>query len=143
MMLYTPSAHLAPVNADGAAPPAHDPPLSRLWTRHATRRAARRNLVPDAIEYVLTNGRTTQRTGITFYFLGWRDVPLADRRQSWATRLIGTIVLVASNGDIITVYRNPRVWRATQRKMKYRCDPRVLRATALPDVTSEPEPQIA
>jgi hypothetical protein len=90
------------------------------FSRHAHTRAARRNLVPDAVEYVLTNGRQVQRTGVTFYFLGWRDMPGADQRASWASRLEGTVVLVAPNGEVVTVYRNRRALRAILKKMKYR-----------------------
>jgi len=93
-------------------------PLS--FSYHAHCRAARRNVAPQLVDYVLTYGRWIQRTGITFYFLGKRDVPAADRRAGWASRLIGTVVLVAPNGEIITVYRNRHALRAIQRKLKYR-----------------------
>jgi hypothetical protein len=89
------------------------------FSLHARRRAARRNVVPDAVEYVLQHGRCLARTGVTFYFLGQRDLPAADRRHDWAARLIGTVVLVASDGEIITVYRNHRAWRTIKRKLKY------------------------
>ncbi len=89
------------------------------FTRHARRRGARRNIAPDAVDYVVAYGRMIQRTGVTFYFLGWRDIPPDDRRASWATRLEGTIVLVASDGEIITVYRNRRGLHTIRRKMKY------------------------
>jgi hypothetical protein len=93
-------------------------PLS--LTAHALARAARRNVAPDAVEYVLTYGRRIQRTGVTFYFLGKRDMPPADQCASWASRLEGTIVVVAPDGNVITVYRNRRGMHAIQRKLKYR-----------------------
>ncbi len=114
------------------------------FTRHAHRRGARRNLAPDAVDYVVAYGRMIQRTGVTFYFLGWRDIPPHDRRASWATRLEGTIVLVASDGEIITVYRNRRGLRTIQRKMKY-CLPD-LRPYCLDDAdacTDAPERETA
>jgi hypothetical protein len=89
-------------------------------SRHARCRGARRNVAPDAVEYVLTHGRWIQRTGVAFYFLGWRDMPPADRSASWASRLEGTIVLVGPDGAVITVYRNRRGLRAIQRKLKHR-----------------------
>jgi hypothetical protein len=88
-------------------------------TRHARRRGARRNVAPDAVDYVLTHGRRIQRTGVTFYFLGRRDMPEDDRRASWASRLEGTVVLLAGDGEVVTVYRNRRALRAITRKMKY------------------------
>ena len=90
------------------------------FSRHALRRAARRNIVPDAVEYVLAYGRVVHRTGITFYFLAARDVPAADRRTSWAARLVGTVVLMGPDGEIITVYRNRRALPTIRRKLKYR-----------------------
>jgi hypothetical protein len=88
-------------------------------SRHARRRGARRNVAPDAVEYVLTHGRWIQRTGVTFYFLGRRDMPENDRSAGWASRLEGTVVLVAADGEVVTVYRNRRALRAIARKMKY------------------------
>lgn len=90
------------------------------FTRHARRRGARRNVAPDAVEYVLAHGRMLQRTGAMFFFLGRRDIPPCDRCASWAARLEGVIVVVGSNGDIITVYRNRHGLHHIERKMKYR-----------------------
>lgn len=90
------------------------------FTRHARKRGARRNVTPDAVSYVMAYGRMIQRTGVTFYFLGRRDIPPSDRRASWASRLEGTIVLQAQGEEVITIYRNRHGLRAIQRKMKYR-----------------------
>lgn len=92
--------------------------VSFSW--HARKRGARRNVAPDAVEYVLAYGRSLQRTGVTFFFLGRRDIPPCDRCAGWASRLEGTIVIVAPDGDIITVYRDRRGLRLIARKMKYR-----------------------
>lgn len=93
-------------------------PLS--FTHHAYGRGARRNVAPDAVDYVMTHGRALHRTGVTFFFLGRRDIPARDRRASWAARLEGTIVIVATGGVVVTVYRDRRGLRAIARKMKYR-----------------------
>jgi len=95
---------------------------SAICSRHAEHRIARRNITQEALEYVLTYGRRMQRTGVTFYFLGRRDVPPADRQASWATRLEGTVVLMRSEGEIITVYRHRKARPSIRRKMKYRLD---------------------
>lgn len=95
-----------------------------VWlSKHALARAARRNVVPDAVEYVLAYGRMVQRTGLTFFFLAKRDIPPMDRRAAWAARLAGTAVLLASDGAVVTVYRNQRALRAIRRKLKYRLTP--------------------
>ena len=90
------------------------------FTWHARRRSARRNVAPDAVEYVLAYGRMVQRTGVTFFFLGRRDIPRCDRCASWVSRLEGVIVVVAPDGGVITVYRNRDGLRSITRKMKYR-----------------------
>jgi hypothetical protein len=92
-------------------------------SRHAQARAARRNVVFDAVDYVLAHGRMVQRTGATFYFLGKRDIPVSDRRAAETARLAGTVVLVASTGEVITVYRNQRALPVIRRKLKYRLTP--------------------
>ena len=88
------------------------------FSAHALGRAAQRNLVPNALDYVLMHGRTIQRTGVTFCVLCRRDVPWEDLRKSWAARLVGTVALLAGNGEIITVYRNRAAVRKITRKMK-------------------------
>jgi hypothetical protein len=94
------------------------------FTRHARRRSARRNVAPDAVDYVLAYGRMIQRTGAMFYFLGRRDIPPCDRRASWASRLEGSIVIVAPDGAVITIYRNRRGLHTIARKTKYQQDAR-------------------
>lgn len=89
-------------------------------TRHARKRGARRNVAPDAVEYVLEHGRMIQRTGVLFFFLGRRDIPSCDRCASWSSRLEGVIVIISREGAVITVYRDRRGLRAIERKMKYR-----------------------
>lgn len=102
--------------------PRQTPATSAVCSLHAERRTARRNITQEALEYVLTYGRRLQRTGVTFYFLGRRDVPPADRQASWATRLEGTVVLMSSEGEIITAYRHRKALPTIRRKTKYRLD---------------------
>lgn len=90
------------------------------YSSHARSRAARRNLEPADVEYVLAFGTPIQRTGCTIYFLARRDIPRSDRHNSSITRLEGTAVLVAKQGEVITVYRNRDAYRTLCRKAKYR-----------------------
>ena len=90
------------------------------YSWHGAGRAARRNVRRDGVAYVLTHGRLYFRTGARFFFLGARDLPFEDRRDPWAARLVGTVVLVSSGGEIITTYRNRRAPRHIARKLKYR-----------------------
>jgi hypothetical protein len=112
-------------------------PRPARFSRHARRRAARRNLLPDAVDCVLTHGRCLYRTGVTFYLLARRDLPPADRRASWAARLEGTVILVAPDGEVITVYRNRRAPPTIRRKMKYQ-----LARPEAPDI-EPPPPDVA
>lgn len=95
---------------------------AHILSNHAARRAARRNVKVEALEYVLTYGRCIQRTGVTFYFLGRDDLPPADRHASWASRLEGTVVLMGNDGEIITVYRQRNALPTIRRKLKYRIE---------------------
>lgn len=98
------------------------PKIRRItrFSSHARLRSARRNVARNAAEYVLIHGRSIQRTGVMFVFLGWRDIPWEDRCDSRVARLAGTILIVAEDGSIVTLYRNSRGWRTICRKMKYR-----------------------
>ncbi|MFI5278239.1 MAG: hypothetical protein ACHQ1E_13290 [Ktedonobacterales bacterium] len=100
---------------------AFDAPVRQ--SRHASRRAAQRNLA-GAIEYILTWGRLIQRTGVRFYFLGRRDIPAQHRHLPQIARLAGSVALVSSDGEVITLYRNVGALRDIQRKLKYRFTPR-------------------
>lgn len=105
------------------APPTLEPecqaPVLR-FSLHARNRSASRNVAFDHVGYVLEYGRLANRTGVRFYFLGRRDIPAADRRSPAVARLVGTVVLVGNDGEVITVYRNARAWRLIARKTKYR-----------------------
>jgi hypothetical protein len=76
-------------------------------TYHAAERLNQRQFSATQIAYVLKHGQALHRTGIVFYFLGAKDVPVCDRHVTWIQRLIGTTILVsAENEVIITIYRN-------------------------------------
>ena len=83
---------------------------------HATLRMAQRNLDTGDIALVLRFGRAEHRTGVTFYFLGKRDVP--DQLARSMKRLIGTTVIVQDE-EITTVYRNRRALSKIKRKLKW------------------------
>lgn len=116
--------------------PAADPHITRetqALSIHAQQRLAQRNLDQHAIDYVLAYGRMIRRTGILFYVLRARDIPLQDRRRGSVSRLIGTTILVSHDGTIITVYRNRRSLRAIVRKHKQWVDMRQRKSQAARD----------
>lgn len=96
------------------------------FSAHAIEQAAKRNFSVEEIYYALQHGQRIYRTGIVFYFLGCRNIPKADRRDSHITRLVGTTLLVSHNRELITVYRNPDGLRDIKRKLKHRIDRRDL-----------------
>lgn len=93
-----------------------------VLTGHASMRIAQRHLSGDDVAYVLANGTRVRRTGVTFVFLRARDIPSTHQRTRSA-KLEGTVVMLARDGDIMTVYRSSdkrRGLRAIQKKTKYR-----------------------
>lgn len=90
------------------------------FSSHAAHRATRRNVRRNGVAYVIMHGRLYHRTGARFFFLGARDLPFEDRRDAWASRLVGTVVVMATDGEVITTYRNRHAPHRIARKMKYR-----------------------
>jgi hypothetical protein len=100
-------------------------------SKHAELRQRQRCLRDGALDYVLTHGTHIHRTGVTFVVLRSHDVPIADRRQDRWTRLVGTVVIVGTDGAVVTAYRNFNALRDIRRKTKYsRARSREFRARA-------------
>jgi len=89
-------------------------------TSHGAKRCAQRKVDDNAMEVVRQFGRAFHRTGVTFYFLGRRDLPEELRRQDRYAKLEGTTLLVGSDGVLITAYRNRAACRVIKKKPKYR-----------------------
>lgn len=105
-------------SAQSSTPSAPRAPVA--FSSHAARRAARRNIRRDGVAYVIMHGRLYHRTGARIFFLGARDLPFEDRRDPWASRLVGTVVVMAHSGHVITTYRNRHAAHHIARKLKYR-----------------------
>jgi len=79
-----------------------------------------RHLAKVEVLYVLHFGRRLYNAGVLMVFLGKRDIPLGDQHDASVTRLEGTAVLVdASSGLILTVYRNKAALKEHRKKPKY------------------------
>jgi len=83
---------------------------------HARQRASQRGLNLAEIDFVLTHGRGIYRTGIRFIFLGERDIPARYRRTHGY--LTGVTLLMADDGTLLTVYKNPDAIRVIKKKSK-------------------------
>lgn len=86
---------------------------------HACYRKAQRGIRPIQIAYALKHGTIIQRAGCTFYYLRRADIAASDRRNDVIAKAEGLTLLVADDGDFITMYRNPRGLRNICRKEKY------------------------
>ena len=75
-------------------------------TNHAEIRLMERGIKIDDIKTVTTLAKPIFRTGIKFYYLREKDIPVEFRNESNFQKLIGTIVLVSIDGFVITSYRN-------------------------------------
>lgn len=85
-------------------------------SHHALRRASQRGLNADEIAFVFYFGRRLHRTGIQFVFLGARDIPRQFCRSHG--HLAGATLLIASDGTVLTVYKNQAAWRTIKKKEK-------------------------
>lgn len=92
-------------------------------SHHARRRAAQRNLTTTDVEYILIWGREIHRTGAVFFCLGAKDIPTQHRHLPEITRLVGAVVLLGRDEEVITLYRHGRKLRYIRRKMKYHFTP--------------------
>lgn len=87
---------------------------------HAYLRAAQRHLSDADVAYILLWGQEYRKTGVSFFYLGARDIPAQHRHLRQIMRLAGAVVLVAADGEVITLYPHGRKLRLIRRKMKYR-----------------------
>ena len=70
---------------------------------------------------MIAHGEAMHNAGAIIYFLGRKNVPKSDRRNQRIQQLVGTNVLVSSDGaEIITVYRNQKGLKEHRQKAKYR-----------------------
>jgi hypothetical protein len=86
-------------------------------TDHAARRMAQRNVSLADAALVIRFGTVEYRTGVEFYFLAQRNIPLGSERLF--ERLVGTTVVVR-DGRVETVYKNRNALFNIKRKPKHR-----------------------
>jgi hypothetical protein len=72
------------------------------------------------LAFVLKYGRIEYRTGVRFFFLGERQIPVEHLHNQWVQRLIGMVALVSSDKVIITVYKHKEALRMIRKKSKLR-----------------------
>jgi len=102
-------------------------------TVHSAYRTAQRGLSDDEIEYVLQYGSHHHRAGALIYFLRRQDVPESDRRCDWAMNLVGTALVVSSDGlTLLTAWRNrEKGLKQIRKKSRYRTNDWERKQTAV------------
>ena len=90
------------------------------FSEHAQIRCAQRQIHPESIAFIKKHGQKVRRTGITFYFLGKRNIPEKLRCNDRFAKLEGVTLLISPDGTLITTYRNPKGLRDIRKKMRYR-----------------------
>ena len=89
------------------------PSRATRWvlTQHAIVRAQQRHYTYAELVYICAHGALLQRDGIRFYHMAADDLPRAHRARSFALRLVGTVVLAATEANvIITMYKPRHPW---------------------------------
>ena len=86
---------------------------------HARVRMHQRNFNRLEINYVLEHAERLQLRGRYFYFLGLKNIPTEDRRNSLVMRLEGTTIIVSAGGTVITIYKDPQGLRQIKKMSKF------------------------
>jgi hypothetical protein len=91
-------------------------------THHVQLRQAQRNISDQDVAFVLCFGRQIHCAGALHVFLGRRDLPADRRLRRRFERLVGTVLVLCHDGEIlvlVTAYRNRNALRELRRKGKY------------------------
>lgn len=89
------------------------------YTDHAELRRAQRNLAPAEVNYVLRHGSWSRTEGCDLILLRRHDLPTEHHAIEQLSRLVGTVVLLAPSGCVITVYRGGK-FRKVRKMSKVR-----------------------
>lgn len=96
-----------------------DNAIVQSWlTRHAHQRVCQRRISPAHLAYVMDYGRVIYKTGVLFYFLGYKDLPVGHRHSPAVQRLVGITVVASEKGQVITAYKSAKGLRQINRKSK-------------------------
>lgn len=80
-----------------------------IYTNHAQKRMAQRNVSEKQVSFILDHGYTVHRAGAVLVSLRGKDIPKTLRANDQFARLEGvTVVLSRENPIVLTVWRNRR-----------------------------------
>lgn len=78
-----------------------------IYTHHAIKRMAQRNVSEKQVAFILTHGYAVHRAGAVLVSLRDKDIPKKLRADDQFARLAGTTVVLSREEPIIlTVWRN-------------------------------------
>ena len=89
-------------------------------TDHARMRMAQRGVSPCAVELVLRYGRTLHARGTTYRVIGHKEVLQCAERGVDLAEADGVHVLLASDGSVVTAYRNHVLRKIRPTKRRHR-----------------------
>lgn len=94
-----------------------------IFTNHAQRRMAQRNVSKQQVSFILEHGEETHCAGARFVHLRRKDIPKPLVKVDAFARLEGVTVVLSSEGQtILTLWRNRRQGsRHIRRKPRYSC----------------------
>lgn len=92
-----------------------------VLTTHAIRRCAQRNVLHEDIDFIVQHIKPINRAGVAFYQYRRNNMPNFVLPNSRYDQLVGTTVVACRHCKlyILTVYRNPKAFKADDKKQKY------------------------
>ena len=92
-----------------------------VLTSHAQRRCAQRNVLHEDIEFIVKHIKPINRAGVAFYQYRRNNMPKFVLPNTRYDKLVGTTVVACKHCKkyILTVYRNPKAFKADDKKQKY------------------------
>jgi aspartyl aminopeptidase len=75
-------------------------------TKHARERQLKRGIHDLQVSLAMDFGQRVHGTGVEYCFLGRSDIPDWVHPR-YAERMDGTVVILSTEGTVITTYRNP------------------------------------
>lgn len=94
-----------------------------IYTNHAQRRMAQRNIQDDEIRFIIEHGKPIHKAGVIFFQMWQKRLSRRAKPNDHLSHLAGATVVACCNeaGEylIITVYRDPRAFKRDRTKKEY------------------------
>ena len=88
-------------------------------SNHARQQAARRNLSEQGIAFIMEYGKPKRTAGVIFFQMLEKSLPKDVLPNDPMRKLVGATVVACTCGQfVITLYKNPRAFRADKKKDK-------------------------